>query len=68
MLSSVLNVGSMVMAETAVSGSWNGVTSESLMAIADQAKEIVPIALPAVIVFVGLRKGVGFLLGLLRGA
>lgn len=66
MLSSVLSLGTMVMAETA--NSWNGVTSESLMTIVDTAKEVVPIALPVVVAFVAVRKGLYFFLGLIKGA
>lgn len=58
----------MVMAETAVSTSWNGVTSDSLMALVDTFKEIIPIALPVAMTVLFLRKGISFLFGLIRGA
>lgn len=59
--------GIMVMADT-VSTSWNGVSTESLMAIVDTMKEIVPLVLPVAVAIIGLRKGLGFFLGLIRGA
>lgn len=65
----MLSPSLMVMAETAaVAGSWNGVTSDSLMALVDTFKEIIPIALPVALTVLFLRKGISFLMGLIGRA
>lgn len=54
-------------AETTAGGSWNGVTTDSLMTMVDSMKEMIPIVLPVAVAIIVLRKTVNFFLGLLRG-
>lgn len=43
-------------------------TGVDFTGIMDQALAVVPVVLPTVIGFIGLRKGIGFMKGLLVGA
>ncbi|MBR1442760.1 MAG: hypothetical protein IJ583_04425 [Firmicutes bacterium] len=48
-------------------GVFSGITSDSLMTVIDGLKEILPIALPAMLALIGLRKGIAFLKSCLKG-
>lgn len=71
MLSSIVSSvasGAMVMAETATTAGWYGVTTESFDPVIDNLTQIMPIALPVALTVLALRKGANFLLGFVRGA
>lgn len=67
-LVSSVSAGTMVMAETAASAGWYGVTTESFQPVIDNLTQIMPIALPVALTVLALRKGANFLLGFVRGA
>lgn len=61
-------IGSMmVMAETAVNV-FEGVTSETFSTITDGIVSAVPVALPIAATVWGIRKGIGMLKSLIKGA
>lgn len=66
MLSFVSNF--LVVAGEAVSGLSSVVTSEMLSGVLDEVIALLPIAIPVVIGFIALRKGISFLIGILRSA
>ncbi len=66
MLSFVSNLF-MAVAE-AGSGLSTVVTSEMLSGVLDEVIALLPIAIPVVIGFIALRKGISFLIGILRSA
>lgn len=67
MLSSVLSIGTMVMAEAASTGFY-GITSDSLSTVKDSFTEALPVAIPFALTILGVRKGVSWFFGLIRGA
>lgn len=46
----------------------SSVTSDMLNALITQVTAILPVALPTVVALLGFRKGISFLMGMLRGA
>lgn len=71
MLSSVVSSlasGAMVMAETASTSGWYGITSETLEPIKTTFTEALPVAIPFALAILGIRKGVSWFFGLIRGA
>ncbi len=44
------------------------VTEEMLSGVLDEVVNLLPIAIPVVIGFIALRKGISFLVGILRSA
>ena len=56
----------MIVAE-ASNSVFSGITSDSLYTVLDGLKDIFPIALPAMLALIGLRKGIAFLKGCLKG-
>lgn len=52
----------------AVAGTWNGITSTSLLEVFTETKDLIPIVGPAVVGFLGFRKAWGFLKGAIKGA
>lgn len=67
MLSFVSNLF-MAVAEATGSGLSTVVTSEMLSGVLDEVIALLPIAIPVVIGFIALRKGISFLIGILRSA
>jgi len=53
---------------TGGSGIFSGITSDMFLTIYEDAVSGLPIVIPAVIGFLGLRKAVGFVMGLLHKA
>ncbi len=47
---------------------WNGITSDMLLGVLDEIKSVLPIVVPAVVGFLGLRKAWGFIKGAIKGA
>ncbi len=64
---SFVNTMLSVVAE-ASSGLSSVVTSEMLSGVLDEVIALLPIAIPVVIGFIALRKGISFLIGILRSA
>lgn len=46
----------------------DNVTSEMLNGIVKQISDLLPVCLPTVVLLLGFRKGISFLMGMLRGA
>ena len=44
------------------------ITGEMLSGVLDQIIGLLPVVLPVMITFIGLRKGIGFVRGILQGA
>lgn len=44
------------------------ITGDMLMGVLDQIVGLLPVVLPVMITFIGLRKGIGFVRGILQGA
>ncbi len=44
------------------------ITADMLSGVLDQIVDLLPIALPVIIGFIALRKGIGFIKGILKGA
>lgn len=55
------------MTTLAVEG-WNGVTGEMMLQVLSEIKTLLPIVAPAVIGFIGFRKGWGFIRNAISGA
>lgn len=51
-----------------VSGLASVVTQDMLSGVLDEVIALLPIAIPVVIGFIALRKGISFLIGILRSA
>lgn len=47
---------------------WNGITSETMLAVFDEIESLIPIVAPAVIAFLGFRKAWSFLRSAIAGA
>ena len=54
--------------ETVVTGLSSVVTQDMMSGVLDEVLNLLPIAIPVVIGFIGLRKGISFLMGILRSA
>ena len=48
--------------------SWNGVTQSMMLQVLTEIKELLPIVAPAVIGFIGFRKGWRFIKDAIKGA
>lgn len=48
--------------------SWNGITSTMLLGVLDEIKNCIPVVVPAVVGFLGLRKAWGFIKSAIKGA
>ena len=44
------------------------VTSEMLQGVFNEILALIPVAIPVVVGFIGIRKGISFLIGILRSA
>lgn len=51
-----------------VASGWNGITSDMLLGVLDEIKSVLPIVVPAVVGFLGLRKAWGFIKSAIKGA
>ncbi len=47
---------------------WNGVTGAMMLEVLSEIKTLLPIVAPAVIGFIGFRKGWGFIKSAIKGA
>lgn len=47
---------------------WNGITSDTMLGVLKEVKDILPIVGPAVIAFLSFRKAWGFLKSAIKGA
>lgn len=47
---------------------WNGVTGDMMLGVLTEIKTLLPIVAPAVIGFIGFRKGWQFIKGAIKGA
>lgn len=52
----------------AEASAWNGITSDTMLAVFDEIKDLIPIVAPAVIAFLGFRKAWSFLRSSIAGA
>jgi len=53
---------------TAASDLSTVITGDMLMGVLDQIVALLPVVLPVMITFIGLRKGISFVRGILQGA
>lgn len=51
-----------------VAVSWNGITGDMMLDVLSEIKTLLPIVAPAVIGFIGFRKGWGFIKSAIKGA
>lgn len=65
---SALAVHAMTAAETAATTGWYGITSETLEPVKTTFTEALPVAIPFALAILGIRKGVNWFFGLIRGA
>lgn len=68
MLSFVSNLMMTVAEATGATGLSSVVTQDMLSGVLDEVIALLPIAIPVVISFIALRKGISFLIGILRSA
>lgn len=62
-------LGNLVAETTGVATSLsNVVTSEMLQGVFNEILALLPVAIPVVVGFIGIRKGISFLIGILRSA
>lgn len=47
---------------------FTGESAVSLSGVLDQIVDLIPVVIPVMITFIGLRKGIGFLKGILHSA
>lgn len=52
----------------AVETVWNGITGDMMLGVLTEIKALLPLVAPAVIGFIGFRKGWGFLKSAIKGA
>ena len=58
----------MIPALVMAADSWNGVDGNMMLGVLSEIKTLLPIVAPAVIGFIGFRKGWGFIKSAIKGA
>lgn len=56
------------LAETASSSLASIITADMVTGVLDQLLSLLPVVIPAMITLLGIRKGISFVLGMLRSA
>ena len=62
------NITDVITLAADVANGWNGITSDMLLGVLDEIKSVLPIVVPAVVGFLGLRKAWGLIKSAIKGA